>query len=107
MLNSAAEGCRFPNFREGYVGVVGYGWPVVTGVYRYAGARCQSKSGRQVDLVVAKKIIAQIKINHDVIVVSVVDVIAISVVVYINENSSVEVMLLPPVIDASEADGLP
>ena len=58
MLNSAAEGCRFPNFREGYVGVVGYWWPVVTGVQRNAGARCQGQGRRQVDLEVAKIIIA-------------------------------------------------
>ena len=51
-------------------------------------------------------VVAEVKINHDIIGISVVDIIVISVVVYVKVDSRMEVVLLPPVIDAPEVDGL-
>jgi hypothetical protein len=107
VLNSAAEHCRFPNFRYGYVGIIGYRRPVVTGVQRYAGARRQGQGGRQVDLEITKKIITQIKIYHYIIVALVAKIAVTTAVVYVNENSCVQVVLLAPVIHTSETDGMP
>jgi len=99
VLNSAAEGCCFPNFREGYVGVVGYWRPVVAGVQRYPRARREGQGRRQVDLISAEIIIAQNKIEYDVIV-------SVAAVQYVDFNSSAQIMLSPPVIGPLEADRL-
>ena len=107
MANSSAEVCRWPNFRNAYVAVVGYRLPVVTDVQGNSSTRCQGQGRRQVNLEITKIVIADIKINYDVIVISIVaSIIVISVIVYGNLNPGMEVMLLPPVINASKTDRL-
>jgi hypothetical protein len=103
LSNSCAEVCLWPNFRNANVAVVGYRLPIITDVQGNSGTRCQGQRRRQVDLEIAKIVIADIQINYDI---STISVVASIIVIDRNVNPRVEVMLLPPVINASKADRL-